>query len=67
MTAIKRWFRTLIGILYGIIICFPAILIWMLLKIITLGELNWISPLSVDSKLYDIFERILGEDHWLLS
>jgi hypothetical protein len=68
MKSIKNWFRTLAAILFINLVVAPAMVIWVVLKIITLGEMKiWVSPASTNSWYYDIAKRIAGPDSWLLS
>jgi len=68
MKSIKNWFRTLAAILFINLVVAPAMVIWVVLKIITLGEMKiWVSPTSTDSWYYHTIERIAGPDSWLIS
>lgn len=68
MKAIIRWFRTLGGILFIVLVLFPILVVWICAQIITLRELKiWKCPIAIDSWYYNMFEKIIGSNGWLLS
>ena len=62
-----NWFRTLIAILLFILVIIPICTIWIIIQIISFGEIKINFPLNTNGKLFNLLEKLLGPNHWLFS
>lgn len=67
MKAIKDWWKTLLAIIFIVLVVSPVLCIRIIIGIITLGVCKWPWPTALmgTSWAEESVHKIVGKDHWL--